>query len=174
MSAPFQVVFAAAATAIRVLGEGLVIEVDVGDILTYPHRTGNRGRYFNGNTSQRPPQPGSAHGQDNSGTGDGCAEGQADKALAKEERMHRHEGAFDRIFLSNVPDYTGVLPVLTELLPCLKPHRAAWLTHRALVAPPLYRDAVHYIHAHTLLPPGPLTEALCGLRRLHSARLALG
>ena len=55
---------------------------------------------------------------------------------------------------------TGMLPVLTELVPMLKAHKAAWLTHSALVAPPLYKTAAKYAYAHTLLQPGPCSEAL--------------
>ena len=55
-----------------------------------------------------------------------------------------------------------MLPVLTDLVPRLKPHLNAWLTHNIMLATPLYKQAAHYTYASTLLPPGPLTEALLG------------
>ena len=57
----------------------------------------------------------------------------------------------------------GMLPVLTELTPCLKPHPTAWLTHNIRSSTPLYQHAAHYTHQHTLLCPGPLTAALLGV-----------
>ena len=57
---------------------------------------------------------------------------------------------------------TGMLPILTELLPTLKSHDRAWLTHNVLAAPPVYKHAAHYTYASTLLSPGPLTAALLG------------
>ena len=55
-----------------------------------------------------------------------------------------------------------MLPVLTDLVPRLKPRLNAWLTHNIMLATPLYKQAAHYTYASTLLPPGPLTEALLG------------
>jgi hypothetical protein len=60
---------------------------------------------------------------------------------------------YDRIHLNNVPEYNGVLAVLTELVPRLKPRSDAWLTHNVMLASTLYEDAAHYLYASTLLPP---------------------
>ena len=55
-----------------------------------------------------------------------------------------------------------MLPILTELVPCLKPHPTAWLTHNVLSATSIYKHAAHYSHEHILLWPGPVTAALLG------------
>jgi hypothetical protein len=74
---------------------------------------------------------------------------------------------FDRIHLNSVPDRVSLLPVLTELAPCLKARPDAWLTHNVLLATPLYTDAQHYVHAHTLLPSGrPITAMLLGVENI--------
>jgi hypothetical protein len=46
---------------------------------------------------------------------------------------------FDRIFVSNVPDFTTLLPTFTMLLPLLKPGRGL-LRHSVLLGTPLYSD----------------------------------
>ena len=56
----------------------------------------------------------------------------------------------------------GVLPTLVEVAPRMKPHRAAWLSHRVLIATSVFKDAAHFTHANTLLPPGPVLANLLG------------
>jgi hypothetical protein len=58
---------------------------------------------------------------------------------------------------------TSLLPILTEVAPLLKASPTAWLTHNILTATTKYTTVVQYIHAHTLLPPGPLSAALLGV-----------
>lgn len=58
----------------------------------------------------------------------------------------------------------GLLPVIFELVPLLKPHDSAWLTYYCVLSSPIYQSAAHYGYAHTLLVPGPLTEQLLGIK----------
>jgi hypothetical protein len=57
---------------------------------------------------------------------------------------------------------TSVLPMLTEVAPLLKASPTTWLTHNYLCATTRYDTAAQYIHAHTLLPPEPLSASLLG------------
>ena len=70
---------------------------------------------------------------------------------------------FDRIHLNNVPDYTGMLPILTEVAPLLKTWAISWLTHGVLYGAPNHKTAAHFTHAHALVFPGPRLEALLGV-----------
>ena len=121
-------VFAAAAGALRRLqtADAISVELDVGDVVTYPRRESMRAARAGGSA----------------------------------------DGSFDRIHLNNVPDYISMLPVLTELVPCLKAHQAAWLTHNIMLATSLYTEqAANYTYASLLMHPGPLTRQLFGARR---------
>jgi hypothetical protein len=56
-----------------------------------------------------------------------------------------------------------MLPVLTELVPCLKAEPTAWLTTNLFLIPTHYDHAAHFTYSHTLLPPGPLSSAILGM-----------
>ena len=94
------------------------------------------------------------------------ADAGSDCAAAQDSAAAAEQGRFDRIHLNNVPDYTSMLPVLTELVPQLKAHCAAWLTHNCLVNTPQYTQAAEYTYGWLLAHPGPTLEALLGARCL--------
>ena len=76
---------------------------------------------------------------------------------------------FDRIHINNVPDYSGLLPVMTQLLPRLKPLPASWLTCGILNSATLHQTAAEYAHAHLLVYPGARLEALLGARAIRGS-----
>ncbi|KAJ3036974.1 hypothetical protein HDV00_002166 [Rhizophlyctis rosea] len=55
---------------------------------------------------------------------------------------------FDRIFLSNVPDYTWMLPIFTTTARVLKPYAQSFIQHNMLLANPLYKMMDDYTWCH--------------------------
>ena len=72
----------------------------------------------------------------------------------------------DRIFVSNVPDYTGWLPIFTTTSPILRPGPETFLSGTCLKNPPLWTSFSHLIQTSVLAPLGPLTTSVFGHRRM--------
>ena len=144
--------FGLAAVAMRNLtdADALRIVLDIGDVHLLPQRM--RAVHSTGATT--------------CGAADAApcaAQSSTSARTARGADAHAQAGGpeselFDRVHLNNVPDYTGFLAASTELLPRLKPHPAAMLTHNVMLAPHLYEHAAHYSYAHTLVVPGPVSR----------------
>lgn len=71
----------------------------------------------------------------------------------------RPVGSMDRILLSNVPDYTTLLPPMIKLTPLLKQAPGAALKHSVIKFNSLFKDLPEYAHSMGTYHPAYLREA---------------
>lgn len=72
--------------------------------------------------------------------------------LNNEERLKSNLAiTYDRIFLSNIPDYTGMLSHFLYVFPLLKKNEFSYINSNILLATGLYKDYTEYIHTSTLM-----------------------
>jgi hypothetical protein len=73
---------------------------------------------------------------------------------------------FDRIYMSNVPDYTGLLPAYLNFLPLLKDVPHALLDASIMMATVLYQNLEQYIWSATRLRNAKEVESILGVEWL--------
>eukprot|EP00797_Seminavis_robusta_P009369 Sro1677_g290560.2 (352) ;mRNA; r:9656-10711 len=79
---------------------------------------------------------------------------------------------FHRVFLSNIPDYTGVLPVFTDIFPLLHESKAkvsCHLHHDILFNNPKFESYAQYLFSTTSVSSIQRAEALLGMKYLGNA-----
>ena len=74
-------------------------------------------------------------------------------------------GSVDRVFVSNVPDYMGWLPVFASVSVMFRPGPQAFIMGTALMDPPLWDSWEHVIESSSLLPLSVASDVF-GLRRM--------
>jgi tetratricopeptide (TPR) repeat protein len=75
-----------------------------------------------------------------------------DITLSYEERIKNElPKYYDRIFMSNIPDYTGMLGHFLYVFPLLKKNEFSYINSNILLATGLYKDYTEYIHTSTLM-----------------------
>uniref|UniRef100_A0A7S2ULC9 DUF4470 domain-containing protein n=1 Tax=Attheya septentrionalis TaxID=420275 RepID=A0A7S2ULC9_9STRA len=89
----------------------------------------------------------------------------------QEDRMRSRPSIFHRIFLSNVPDYIGMLSVFTEVMPVL--HRPSKRVPTFVQASVLFNNGIwedyeHYIFSATAIPNAKEIRKLLGVQHLTS------
>ncbi|GAM24901.1 hypothetical protein SAMD00019534_080760 [Acytostelium subglobosum LB1] len=73
---------------------------------------------------------------------------------------------FDRIFLTNVPDYTGQLTVLVDTINSLKFESHSFIMFNVILNTGLFHDYEEAVHSHTLLPSIAHAQKYLGVRCL--------
>jgi hypothetical protein len=67
---------------------------------------------------------------------------------------------FDRINLSNIPDYTSLLFMFTECIPLLKTNPSSFIRCNVLLNCSLWSDYAHYVYANSFMPSLELCRTL--------------
>lgn len=80
------------------------------------------------------------------------------------EGLRTIDADYDRMHVSNVPDYSGMLPLLLRGAPRLKRTATAALSHNILFNCSLWKSTEHYVQNSTYLPGNGAIEELFGLR----------
>ncbi|CEO97085.1 hypothetical protein PBRA_005689 [Plasmodiophora brassicae] len=87
--------------------------------------------------------------------------------IAIESESRRSLGlpvAFDRIFVSNVPDYTGILPVFVETAPLLKRTANSFINCTVLLNTGLFRDYGECVYSAAAIPSIQDCERYIGMK----------
>ncbi|GAM24902.1 hypothetical protein SAMD00019534_080770 [Acytostelium subglobosum LB1] len=71
---------------------------------------------------------------------------------------------FDRIFLTNVPDYTGQLIVFVDTINSLKLKPHAFIKFNVILNTGLFKDYEEAVHSHTLIPSITQAHKYFGMR----------
>lgn len=67
--------------------------------------------------------------------------------------LEARAATFDRVYVSNVPDYTSLLNTFLYAVPALKPVLHCTVQHQVLLNTPIWADLDEYVHSATLLTP---------------------
>ena len=94
-------------------------------------------------------------------SGDMCGVGHQLQRAAEESPEPHGRSQFSAIFCSNVPDYTGMLPMFLSFAPLLEPQ--GLLLHNCLLNCSVWSSMDEYLHATTRIPRCDLTPNLLGV-----------